>query len=148
MVIIAILAVSALGVYWLLKPKAKPGPAHKKRNTSQHAGDLHYLYQAASINAGGCACAAVEELAGKRFLAEQAPRLPLANCDSLHCQCRYVRHEDRREREDRRALYCLETDLYIVGGHEEHRAKSCRRRSDKLNAAASDLNYDEFKWAT
>ena len=148
MAIIAIMLVCAAAAFWLLKPKAKAERTRKSAKAARQRGNIHHIYQAASINPGGCACNAVKALGDKRFLAEEAPHMPLTNCDSAKCQCRYVRHEDRRKREDRRAVYCLQTDLHVVAGKEEHRVKTCRRRVDKLTGAASDLSYNDIKWAT
>ena len=149
MIIISILLVCAAAAYWLLKSGPKTRQARKPSQKAQRPGNLHNLYHSASINYGGCACTAVKALGEKRFLAEQAPQIPLLNCDSAKCQCRYVRHEDRRVAQDRRALYCLQTDLHVVAGQEEHRSKKVgRRRSDGLTGAASDLSYDDIKWAT
>jgi hypothetical protein len=43
------------------------------------------------------ACAAAKLLKGVRILSAQAPRLPLANCDTpTSCQCTYRHYDDRR----------------------------------------------------
>jgi hypothetical protein len=41
-------------------------------------------------------CAAVDELAGYRILADDAPSLPLPDCDQAVCHCRYEQFHDRR----------------------------------------------------
>jgi hypothetical protein len=41
-------------------------------------------------------CEAVQQLAGKRFLAEEAPLFPLRDCDQGNCGCTYRRYPDRR----------------------------------------------------
>ena len=41
-------------------------------------------------------CAAVEQIAGYRILAAEAPQLPLPDCDEAECQCRYAQYRDRR----------------------------------------------------
>ncbi|MBE9538468.1 MAG: hypothetical protein IMF06_05255 [Proteobacteria bacterium] len=148
MIIISILLVCAAAAYWLLKSGPKNRHARKLSRKAQRPGKLHKLYHSASINYGGCACTAVKSLGETRFLAEHAPQIPLPNCDSNKCQCRYVRHEDRRVEEDRRSLYCLQADLHIVAGEEEHRSKKGRRRTDGPTGTISDLSYDDFKWAT
>lgn len=48
-----------------------------------------------------CACGAAKALEGVRFLASEAPRLPLASC-AVQCTCRYQHHADRRQ-DSRRA---------------------------------------------
>lgn len=42
-------------------------------------------------------CAAVEQISGYRILADEAPQLPLPDCDEANCQCRYAQYRDRRE---------------------------------------------------
>lgn len=41
-------------------------------------------------------CDAVRAIAGQRFLAEEAPRLPLTDCDRSDCDCKYLHYTDRR----------------------------------------------------
>jgi len=54
-------------------------------------------WQAVSKVPGAGACAAVQELRGKRFLTSTAPRLPLTVCNNqVRCQCKYTRYTDRR----------------------------------------------------
>ena len=50
------------------------------------------------------ACQVARELAGKRFLATQAPDLPLSGCVREKCSCRYLHFEDRRKMVGRRAV--------------------------------------------
>ena len=42
------------------------------------------------------ACFAARELAGKRFLTRQVPKIPLRDCNYPNCHCTYRRHRDRR----------------------------------------------------
>lgn len=58
---------------------------------------LTHLYHGIEITAGDSACAAVESIAQQRFLSEDAPRLPLDQCDNPgDCACRYKHFKDRR----------------------------------------------------
>jgi hypothetical protein len=59
-------------------------------------------YHAVSIQLGKSPCAAAKALAEQRFLAKDAPRLPLAKCDAERCGCAFAHYEDRRQ-EGRRA---------------------------------------------
>ncbi len=43
----------------------------------------------------GC-CEAVQAIAGKRFLSDEVPKLPLSGCDASDCRCRYELFDDRR----------------------------------------------------
>jgi hypothetical protein len=54
-------------------------------------------YHAVSIAPSlGNSCRAATRHAGKRFLSEEAPTLPLPECTAAQCTCRYQHHEDRR----------------------------------------------------
>src|SRR5712691_1563331 len=54
-------------------------------------------WHAVSVVEGPLACSVAKELAPKRFLAQEAPPLPLANCSSpWRCKCVYRHFADRR----------------------------------------------------
>lgn len=74
-------------------------------------------------------CQAVRGIAGKRFLADEAPRLPLNDCDAAVCRCKYKRFDDRRE--DSRRSSDIGFDSTIHWYSEEQRSIKARgRRSD------------------
>ena len=58
-----------------------------------------------SIEPGSHACAAVRQVEGKRFLASSAPMLPLPNCGTPRCACKYQHYQDRRTNRDRRVNF-------------------------------------------
>jgi len=58
-------------------------------------------YTAKSIAICTNACAAATRLRNKSYLVGEAPELPLPNCDRT-CYCKYVDHDDRRIKDDRR----------------------------------------------
>ena len=148
MVLITIALLFLAAAFWFLHGNDGKHETHIHKK-SQAAQGLHNPYRAASICPGGCACAEARSLDDIRFLLEQAPRMPLRECDAAKCECRYVRHEDRRVREDRRSPFCLQTDLHGVAGRSENRVPGyCRRRSDSpSSAAASDFQHEDFSWA-
>lgn len=60
---------------------------------SHHVGAWH----AVSVTTEQFCCEAARGLLGRRFLAAEAPRLPLSECTSKDaCSCKYKHHEDRR----------------------------------------------------
>jgi len=60
-------------------------------------------YSAVSIVSKGGRCGAAAELDEQRFLSEEAPPIPLPDCDQRdRCQCRYQHWDDRRQ-DDRRS---------------------------------------------
>ena len=62
-------------------------------------------YHAVSIEAGAKACSEARERDGKRYLSASAPMLPLRGCTQSTCHCRYVHHNDRRSKQDRRVNF-------------------------------------------
>jgi len=85
-------------------------------------------YRAVSIGPKGQGCSAVEEISGKRFLSNDAPLLPLPECDNRdNCDCRYTHWDDRRQEEDRRSP--VGGMSARLGDGEERRSKTDRRKS-------------------
>jgi len=104
----------------------------RERRTGFGAGDP---FHAVSIQpAEGC-CAAVEAIRVLRFLSEEAPGLPLAECAAPDCQCRYVHHADRRSgARDRRQGPLEDPDAIEFWSQRERRASLGRRQGDLLTA--------------
>jgi len=87
-------------------------------------------YHAVTIAVGGRCCAAAEGLQEKRFLSREAPKLPLANCDRLTCECRYVHHDDRRHGPRRTREMGVALDAYS-GDEKRGALKRGRRKKEK-----------------
>jgi hypothetical protein len=86
------------------------------------------MFQGVSIHAGPKACGAVKQIDTRRFLAKSVPALPLAACGIAgQCQCRYVKHKDRRS-DARRLVDCGLTNTFFDGA--ERRSKHRRRKGD------------------
>lgn len=98
-------------------------------------------FQAVSIATGWPSCAAARELEGQRFLAKDAPHLPLPGCDQTSCDCAYQRYADRRDGPRRDAELGLRgTGFRPV---EEQRHSSDRRTENRLLGAEPAKNYFE-----
>jgi len=148
MTIITALVLLFAAAYWLRK---SPNNQKAVSRTAQCTPGPRNPYDAASINFKACGCSAVKAVGNTRFLTSgKVPKLPLADCTSATCDCRYVRHQDRRSTQgDRRAIYSLRTDLYNVEADSERRTKKGRRESDWLSGdATEELNYAEFEWTS
>lgn len=59
-------------------------------------------YRCVKIEAGTPACQHVQVLVAKPILVDNAPRLPLSDCNVAQCNCKFLRYDDRRSGEDRR----------------------------------------------
>jgi hypothetical protein len=165
MTVLAAIVISVFAIYLMLRSpdrgrdqerrttlnrRARPDRRSGSRRQARGAVSIAQgagRYRAASILASRCACDAVRIVEGKRYLAAQAPRLPLQDCSADRCTCRYVRHEDRRSSQgDRRALYSLQTNLYGVDGQPDRRRRQGRRRADRESELGDAYGLDALKW--
>jgi hypothetical protein len=101
----------------------KMRPIPKTAKLPAPAGKWH----AVSITPGEAACAAVASLRGVRFLAADAPRLPMSACSlPTRCRCVYRHHADRRAALRRIA----DRGMYGRGVPVERRKRVDRRAVD------------------
>jgi len=85
-------------------------------------------YHAVSVACGPNACNAAKQLKKVRVLSADAPRLPLANCDSpATCRCTYHHHDDRRAGPRRAKELGQLADPWAV---TERRRRGGRRETD------------------
>jgi len=83
-------------------------------------------YRAISLACDSEFCEEMGVLGGRRFLIDDAPDIPLQQCSSGTCDCRYIHHEDRRGITDRR----LAARRVEEGGAPDRRDLRGRRKSD------------------
>jgi hypothetical protein len=70
-------------------------------------------FQAISIFRGVVCCPMAKQFSEHRFLARDAPPLPLAGCNMPErCECRYLKHKDRRTGERRLVDFSLANAMY------------------------------------
>jgi hypothetical protein len=103
------------------------------------APDVHIAdYRAVSIVPATGSCAEARRLRKKRYLSNEAPRLPLPQCPQrLTCPCRYRKFPDRRVTERRDVA---SSGRWFMGQQiREDRRKSSGRR-------ASDYSRIEIPW--
>ena len=99
-VIIAVLVV-IVGL-WLFtsrsgkRSKSATARDRKAERMAAAAARQRHPFQAVSLCSLGGGCAVVESYGQRRFLVRESPPLPLKECTSTHCICKYVRHDDRR----------------------------------------------------
>ena|ERR1022692_1281502 len=95
--------------------------------TPRSSGVRAKTYPAVGIRYNLLACKAVQKYYDQRYLALDAPALPVAGCTVRPCPCRYIHYADRRAGEDRRAHY---------GARQLKAAANAeRRRNDRRHAA-------------
>ena len=127
----------AIIVLWLFfrrrsQTRQSPEPAKFKP-----AGSGDSTYHAVSIKFDTNACAAAQEMSGRRFLSSAAPRLPLPECNALECRCRFVHHDDRRAGKDRRSPFAASGYAGGTGSYQQERRENRDRRKD-------DNDLDDF----
>ena len=126
---LVVIAVLLVAIWWLVRKRraaneAKAAPRFQPRSKKT-------AYHAVSIAFQSDACDAARSMAGRRFLATAAPKLPLPDCDAEKCRCRFAHHDDRRSGRDRRSPFSPGQ----VGGtgrfEREKRVGTGRRAEDK-----------------
>ena len=107
--------------------------AHGKQPEDPHSLD-DSRFHAVSIHYSEGACTVAKTLAGQRFLAEDAPKLPLPGCDARQCNCRFTHYDDRRSTPERRAPF----GGMIYGGTAQSRLKERRKGKNRRSDAEDD----------
>jgi len=85
-------------------------------------------------------CEQAKHLAGKRFLVNESPRLPLDGCNKADCNCVYRQHSDRRA-EPRRAQDVGVTSPFFTG---PERRSGADRRTVEVPQTGSESYFDYF----
>lgn len=141
----ALIILSLTCVILLAWSFASPTRRVSGRRDSRAARSVSGTYQSVSIARRACSCDAVADHDGRRFLAAEAPLLPVQGCNVARCDCRYRHHVDRRSRGDRRSVMGLQTQLYTANGRPERRLARGRRRED-FETDASDFGLEGIEW--
>jgi hypothetical protein len=78
-------------------------------------------------------CPGIAPLKGRLYLVGDGHELPVPECTSTRCRCRYVHYPDRRRREeDRRSSFGLEQEMYRYSHERDRRLAPGRRKGDWL----------------
>lgn len=86
-------------------------------------------FQAISIYRGLVCCEMARKFSEHRFLVRDAPPLPLAACNMRkNCQCKYIKHRDRRAEPRRLIDFGMAARLF--DGKERRTRSGGRRRND------------------
>jgi hypothetical protein len=101
------------------------------RNPANKSSEFH----AVAINCSDSACDAAKALLGKRFLSNDAPRLPLDECTVPTCECRFRHYADRRNAKNRRNQFAAG----IGGDTGIHKQDERETKKDRRSAPDDDL---------
>ena len=123
MIVVVVLLVA---IWWLMRKRR--AAAEEESNPRPRAQKKTTQYHAVSIKFKSNACNAAKAMAGRRFLATAAPKLPLPDCDVLECNCRFAHHDDRRSGKDRRSPFAPGGGLTGTGAYEKEQREGKDRR--------------------
>jgi hypothetical protein len=117
---------AAGAAYWLTARRAAPRPPDRLSTPPRKVGGR---FSGVEIRTRGGACRAALALHGQRFLAKDAPSLPLPDCTHAQCACTFSKLPDRRT-EGRRLDYgTLNASLFLT--------KNRRMKRDRRAPAAA-----------
>lgn len=119
--LIAALALAAGVTYWLMPRSRAPraAPVSRPSKTGGRFGGVE-------IRTRSDACRAAHALEGQRFLAKDAPALPLPNCSAAKCTCTFTKLPDRRTEGRRLDFGGLSASQFLA---TNRRTKRDRRRA-------------------
>ena len=130
-ILLLLIAIALGGWLWL---RGRSGKRESPDRRSAASSDTRSTkYHAVSIRVGLESCKAARDLEGRRFLATAAPRLPLAECDILECNCRFAHHDDRRSGHDRRSPFGASGIAAGTGAYRQERRAGSDRRGDEFD---------------
>ena len=127
---VLLLLVVGLLIAWYFYRQGLDKPEERKDRRLSPALKNSSKYHAVSIKPGAYACSAANDLAGNRFLASEAPSLPLPGCDAADCDCHFTHHKDRRTGKDRRSPFTSGGIAAATGTFAGERRKGEERRDD------------------
>lgn len=86
-------------------------------------------YHCVIIIHGEPSCQAILDIKNICYLSNEAPPIPLMECDIAQCNCHYQHQKDRRgTQENRRLHFGVTKDLYGAFGEKNRRKKRRGRR--------------------
>jgi len=87
-------------------------------------------WRSVKIRPGLVSCARVKNMVNQIYLASEAPALPIGRCTEKECQCKYIRLDDRRNNENRRAILEHPGHIYLRYQKDDRRQITGRRTTD------------------
>ncbi|MDJ0927287.1 MAG: hypothetical protein QNJ73_06495 [Gammaproteobacteria bacterium] len=91
--------------------------------------DIKKDFRGVQIHPGPRACKLARAQKGERYLMNDAPSLPLPECDAASCNCRYVKLRDRRSWEPRRLELGQFGSIRPQGSEDRRAGRRDRRKS-------------------
>lgn len=120
--LVSVTIVAAGAAYWLVARRPR------EMNRVQRKPRAAQRFGAVEIRTRGGACAAARALESARFLANEAPALPLPDCAAAKCTCTFGKLSDRRTEGRRLEHGGLSAALFLTNNRRE---KDDRRLRDE-----------------
>ena len=117
----------ALTVAWLIF-RARQKKAAMEAEASPKS-EIQGEFRAVAMQYSENACDAAKAMTGRRFLATEAPELPLKECDFDDCRCTFDHFSDRRSKSDRRAPFAHPGQTERTGTFEREKRQADRRKN-------------------
>ena len=118
----------------VLFPVSGTAPTVTERDRRTGYGEGGPFHAVSIVPAEGC-CSVADSIKVQRFLSDEAPSLPLADCAAEDCRCKYIHHTDRRGgARDRRVGSAEHPDELEFWSMRNRRVTFGRRQGD-LQAA-------------
>lgn len=120
------------GLLWYKnQTPAKPATKHNKTSASKPSSQSSNRYRCVEMLPCLNACAAVKSYKHVKILLDKAPALPLSGCDSKKCECKFIRHNDRRSddrRERQTSARQVIAGTQVIANNQDKREKTDRRK--------------------
>jgi len=120
--VLAILALALILSGWRMSLRSVESAARS-------VGPQRHSFHCVVVEARGGGCEASRRLDGVRFLASEAPQLPLAGCSQGSCECVYRHFEDRRYHM-RRSPHVPHLGRPVADVSPDRRLRLGRRKTD------------------
>jgi hypothetical protein len=132
--LIGALVAAAGAACWLIARRPKPREPNPQLRAKEGRSRQGGRFGAVQIRARLGACRAAQLLQGQRFLAKDAPPLPLRECSAARCACTFSKMPDRRTESRRLQHGGLHTTLFIAANRRiEHDRRRSRQRAREKN---------------
>jgi hypothetical protein len=135
--IVVIILVFLLAVWMLFSNRSYfrallPGPRKSAEVDTGSKNSEITAWHSVKIRPGFASCVSVKNMTNQIYLASEAPALPIGQCTEKECQCRYIRLDDRRDSENRRAILEHPGHIYLRYQRDDRRQITERRTTDSL----------------
>jgi hypothetical protein len=139
--LIAALVVAAGMGYWLVsrtqarpagRPASSNGMPAKSAPAKAPAAKTVGRFAAVEIRTRGGACSSALALQGQRFLAKDAPALPLPKCAAAQCTCVFSKLADRRTDGRRLDFGGLSASQFLEKNRRTKRDRRAARARQKI----------------